>query len=686
MAALPIPDTAALDQLCINTIRTLSIDAVQAANSGHPGAPMGLAPVGYELWQRHLNYDPAAPTWPGRDRFVLSNGHASMLLYSLLHLAGVVEESGKKNVTLDQIKRFRQLDSVTPGHPESHYTAGIETTTGPLGQGCGNSVGMAIAAKWTAATFSKPGFENLFDQRVYAICGDGCLMEGISSEAASLAGHLKLSNLCWIYDDNEITIDGRTSLAFTEDVGARFAAYHWNVLRVADGNDTAALSQALDAFKETTDKPTIIIVKGIIGFGSPNKANTADAHGAPLGDAEIKLTKKAYGWPEDAKFLVPDGVYEHFRQGIGARGADAHKTWAKNYDEYKAEYPELALQLDTMLAGELPAGWEADVPVFPADAKGLASRESSGKVLNALAKVIPWLVGGSADLAKSNNSRLLFEGAGDFQAKSYSGRNVHFGVREHAMGAIINGMSLSKLRSYAAGFLIFSDYARTPIRLAALMEIPLFYIYTHDSIGVGEDGPTHQPIEQLANLRAVPGLIVIRPGDANEVAEAYKIALTQKKHPVVLALSRQSLPTLDRTKFAPASGTAKGGYVLADAAAGVPEVILIATGSEVMLAIDAYEKIKADGVRVRLVSLPSWDLFEKQTAEYRESVLPKAVTARVCIEMASTFGWERYAGNTGAILGLTTFGASAPLKDLMKHFGFTVDTIVEAAKKQIKGQ
>ncbi len=672
-----------IDQLCINTIRTLSIDAVQQANSGHPGAPMGLAPVAYTIWQRFLRYDPQSPTWIGRDRFVLSNGHASMLLYSVLHLAGVVESDGKKNVTLDEIKHFRQLHSVTPGHPESFITSGVETTTGPLGQGCANSVGMAMASKWLTANYGKAGFEDLFRFNVYTICGDGCMMEGISSEAASLAAHLKLNNLCWLYDDNTVTIDGHTDLAFTENVAARFLAYGWNVLHVSDANDTAQLSAALENFQKTTDRPTFVVVKCRIGYGSPNKENSPDAHGSPLGDAEIKLTKKFYGWPEDAKFLVPDGVYDHFKTHVGKRGAELHAAWSSRFTQYKAMFPELATQLEAMDKRDLPAGWEASIPVFPPDAKGLATRESSGKVLNAIAKAIPWMIGGSADLAKSNNSRLLFEGAGDFQAKSYAGRNLHFGVREHAMGGITNGLSLSKLRPFAAGFLIFSDYGRTPIRLAALSEIPLIYIFTHDSIGVGEDGPTHQPIEQIASLRAVPNLVVLRPGDANEVAEAYRYAVQEKHHPVVLALSRQALPTLDRTKFAPASGTAKGGYVLADAVAGTPDVILIATGSELPICVDAFEKLKADGVKVRLVSLPSCELFEKQSMEYRDTVLPPAITARVCVEMASTFGWERYAGTTGVIIGMHTFGASAPLKDLQKYFGFTTDAVVKAATGQL---
>ena len=679
----PAAEASALDELCINTIRTLSIDAVQAANSGHPGAPMGLAPVGYALWNRVLNYDPADARWPNRDRFVLSNGHASMLLYSLLYLAGVREADGRDNVTLDQIKRFRQVDSMTPGHPESHYAAGIETTTGPLGQGCANSVGMAIASKWKAAHYGKPGYAELFEYNTYAICGDGCMMEGITSEAASLAAHLKLDNLCWIYDDNSVTIDGHTDIAFTEDVPARFRAYGWNVLHVTDANDLAQLSAAFATFRATTGKPTLVNVKSVIGFGSPNRANSSDAHGEPLGDAEVKLTKKAYGWPEDAKFLVPEGVLEHFAAGVGRRGAAAHAAWTAKFADYAGEFPELAAELTAMEEQNLPKGWEASLPHFPADAKGLASRESSGKVLNAVGKAVPWLVGGSADLAKSNKSKLTFDGAGEFQAKTPAGRNVNFGVREHAMGAVVNGMALSKLRAYAAGFLIFSDYARTPIRLAALEEIAPFYIFTHDSIGVGEDGPTHQPIEQLANLRAVPRLIVLRPADANEVVEAYRVALTSKKHPVILALSRQALPTMDRTKYAPALGVLKGGYVLADAVPGTPEVILIGTGSEVPLCVEAFEKLKAEGIKARVVSLPSWELFEQQPREYRDSVLPPQVTARVCVEMASAFGWERYAGNTGAIIAMRSFGASAPLKDLLKKFGFTIEAVLTAAREQL---
>lgn len=668
------------EQLAINTIRTLAMDAVQKANSGHPGAPMGLAAAAFTLFNRFLNYDPAHPTWPNRDRFVLSNGHASMLLYSTLYLSGVVAAEGKKAVTLDEIKRFRQLHSATPGHPEYHLTSGVETTTGPLGQGIGNAVGMAIAQKWIAANYARPGFEQLFQHRIYAICGDGCLMEGVASEACSLAGHLKLDNLCLIYDDNQITIDGRTSLAFTENVALRFQAYGWNVLHVSDANDVAQLSTALMQARATSGQPTIIIAKGIIGYGAPHKQNTEHAHGEPLGEAEIQGAKKAYGWPTDQSFLVPEGVLDTFRQGIGARGAAAYAAWVELRAKYQAQYPELAAQLDLMQSRDLPTGWENALPTFPADAKGQASRDSSGKVLNAVAQVVPWLVGGSADLAKSNKSRLTFEGAGDFQAGSYQGRNIHFGVREHAMGAIINGMALSGLRSYAAGFLIFSDYGRAAIRLGSILELPVLYIFTHDSIGVGEDGPTHQPIEQLASLRAMPGVIVLRPGDANEVSEAYRVALTLKHHPVILALSRQAMPTLDRTKYAPASGTAQGGYILADAPGGNPQVILIGTGTELDLCVQAYEQLTSEGIRARVVSLPSWELFEQQPQAYRDQVLPPSVTARVCVEMGSTFGWERYAGPRGKILGMTSFGASAPLKDLLKHFGFTVENVVKAAK------
>jgi len=677
------PAYSDIDQLGVNAIRTLSMDAVQKANSGHPGAPMGMAPIAYALWQKHLNYDPAAPLWPNRDRFVLSNGHASALLYSMLHLSGVVSDGVRKAVTMDEMKKFRQLDGVTPGHPEHHLTSGVETTTGPLGQGIGNAVGMAIAQKWIAANYSKPGFESLFDHKVYVFCGDGCLMEGVASEACSLAGHLQLDNLVLMYDDNSITIDGRTSLAFTENVPERFAAYGWNTLTVNDANDMAAISASIEKANGTKGKPTIVSVKSIIGYGAPHKQNTEHAHGEPLGDDEIIAAKKFYGWPTDAKFFVPDSVYAAFKAGMGARGAAARAAWEAKFAEYKKANAEAATQVEHIFNGTLPEGWEKSLPVFPTDAKGMASRDSSGKVLNAVAKAVPWMVGGSADLAKSNKSRLTFDGAGDFQAATPAGRNVNFGVREHGMGAIINGMALSGLRSYAAGFLIFSDYGRAAIRLGSIIEIPVLYLFTHDSIGVGEDGPTHQPVEQIASLRAIPGVIDLRPADANEVTEAYRVALKETQHPVVMALTRQALPTFDRSKFGAASGVEKGGYILMEAEGGTPQILLIGTGSEVPLCMDAAEKLKAEGVKVRVVSLPSWAIFERQTQAYRDSVIPPSITKRVCVEMGTTFGWERYSGNTGAIIGMHGFGASAPLKDLLVHFGFTVEAVVAAAKKQL---
>lgn len=675
-----------LDTLSINTIRTLAIDAVQQANSGHPGAPMGLAPVMYSLWQEFLRYDPEDPKWWNRDRFVLSNGHASMLLYATLYLTGVreVAENGEVlkelAVPLEEIKRFRQLGSRTPGHPESHVTTGVETTTGPLGQGVGNSVGMAIGSKWLAATFNRPGFE-LFNYDIYAMCSDGDLMEGIGGEAASLAGHLKLSNLCWIYDHNSVTLDGPADASFSEDVATRFVGYEWNVTRVVDANDLEMLARAFETFKETTDRPTLIIVDSHIGYGSPHKHDTSAAHGEPLGEEEVRLAKKFYGWPEDAKFLVPEGVREHFREGIGRRGRDLRTKWSKMFSEYTEQYPELAKQLDLMQRRQLPEGWDKNLPTFPPDAKGVATRESSGKVLNVIAQNIPWLIGGSADLATSNKTTLKFEGAGDFQAGHYSGRNLHFGVREHAMAASVNGLVSSNIRAFGATFFNFSDYMRASIRLAALMEGPSIFIFTHDSIGVGEDGPTHQPIEQLASLRAMPNLIVLRPGDANEVVESWKIIAQLQHQPVALVLTRQPLPTLDRTRYAPASGTGKGGYVLADAPGGKPDVILLATGSEVSLCVDAFEKLKSEGINARVVSIPSWEIFDRQDAKYRESVLPSSVTARVSVEMASTFGWEHYVGLKGRKIGMHRFGASAPLKDLLKFFSFTVDAVVAEAHK-----
>jgi transketolase len=676
-----------LDTLCINTIRTLAIDAVQQANSGHPGAPMGLAPVAYSLWQDFLRYDPLDPTWFNRDRFVLSAGHASMLLYATLHLAGVRDVENDKvtkdlAVSLDEIKRFRQFGSKTPGHPESHITTGVETTTGPLGQGCGNSVGMAIASRWLAANFNKPGFE-IFNFNVYTICGDGDIMEGVTAEAASLAGHLKLSNLCWIYDHNHVTLDGPASVSFSEDVMTRFVGYGWNVTRVADANDLDMLSRAYNTFLKTSDRPTLIVVDSHIGYGSPHKQDSYEAHGEPLGADEVKLVKKFYGWPEDAKFLVPEGVYEHFREGIGKRGRDLHSQWSKLYADYSKQYPELAARLEKMQHRDLPDGWDKNLPTFPADAKGVASRDSSGKVLNVLAQNIPWLIGGSADLAKSNKVDLKFEGAGDFQAGSYGGRNLHFGVREHAMGAAVSGLVLSKLRAFGATFFNFTDYMRPSMRLAALMEIPAIYVMTHDSIGLGEDGPTHQPIEQLASLRAMPNMLVLRPADANEVVEVWKITMKQTHRPATLVLTRQPIPTFDRTKYAPASSTAKGAYVLADAPGGKPDLLLLATGSEVSLCVEAYEKLKSEGINARVVSMPSWEIFEEQDAAYKESVLPAAVTARLSVEMASTFGWERYVGLKGRMIGMHRFGESAPIKDLLKAFGFTVDNVIAEAKKAI---
>ena len=675
-----------LDQLCINTIRTLSIDAVQQANSGHPGAPMGLAPVVYALWRAFLRYDPDAPNWPNRDRFVLSNGHASMLLYSTLFLAGVKELDANGNptanlaVSLDEIKRFRQLDSKTPGHPESHITTGVETTTGPLGQGAGNSVGMAMASKWLAARYNRPGFD-IFDFNIYTVCGDGDLMEGVACEAASLAGHLRLGNLCWIYDHNHVTLDGPASWSFSEDVMTRFVGYGWNVTRVADANDLHWLARAYDSFLKTKDKPTLVVVDSHIGYGSPHKQDSYEAHGEPLGEAEVKLVKRNYGWPEDAKFLVPDGAVNHFREGVAKRGADLRAQWNKLFAGYSKQFPDLAEQLNLMQRRALPADWDKDLPNFPADAKGVASRESSGKTLNALAKNIPWLIGGSADLAKSNKTNLEFSGAGEFLPGEYAGRNIHYGVREHAMGAAMSGMALSKLRPFGGTFFNFSDYNKPAIRLAALMELPVIYVFTHDSIGLGEDGPTHQPIEQLAGLRAMPNMVVLRPGDANEVVEAYKVALQHSHGPVAMVLSRQAMPTLDRSKFAPASGVAKGAYALSDAPGGKPDAILIGTGTELSLCVAAQEKLAADGIKARVVSMPSWELFDRQDAAYKESVLPAAVTARVSVEMASTFGWDRHVGLRGKSIGMHTFGASAPLKDVLKKFGFTVENVVSTVKQ-----
>ncbi|WP_225409137.1 transketolase [Stigmatella hybrida] len=677
--------TDSQDLKCINTLRTLAMDAVEKAHSGHPGAPMALAPVAYQLWQQELRYDPANPQWPNRDRFVLSNGHASMLLYGLLHLAGVrrvnkqMQVENVPAVSLEDLQNFRQLDSNTPGHPEYRWTTGVETTTGPLGQGVANSVGMAMASRWLAGYFNRPDY-TLFDYDVWAICGDGDLMEGVASEAASLAGHLQLPNLCWVYDSNHISIDGSTELAFTEDVGKRFEAYGWRVLRVEDANDLEALSKAYRTFKEQRGKPTLIIVRSRIGFGSPKKEGTASAHGEPLGAEEIKGTKRAYGWPEDAQFLVPEGVRERFQERMGARGQQTRAAWEQLFTGYKKAHPELARQLENMQRSELPEGWDKELPTFPADAKGMATRESGGKVLNALAKNYPWLVGGSADLNPSTKTYLSF--SGPMKPGDQTGRNVHYGVREHAMGSIVNGLTLCNLRGYGATFLIFSDYERPAIRLSSIMEIPAIHIFTHDSIGLGEDGPTHQPVEQLQSLRAIPGLIVLRPADANEVTEAWRVIAQQKHHPVALVLSRQPVPTLDRTKYAPASGVAKGAYVLAGGE-GTPEVILIGTGTEVSLCLQAAEQLQSEGVKARVVSMPSWELFEQQDEAYKDSVLPPSVRARVSVEQAAAFGWERWVGLTGKAIGMRTFGASAPIKSLLQKFGFTVENVVKAAKETI---
>jgi transketolase len=679
-----------MEQLAINTIRTLSMDAVQKANSGHPGSPMGMAPNAYVLWQRVLNYDPAHPVWPNRDRFVLSAGHASMLIYSLLHLTGVksvfeeMEVQDKPAVSMEDIQRFRQLNSKTPGHPEYRYTSGVETTTGPLGQGVANSVGMAIAGKWLASRYNKPGYE-LFNFNVYSFAGDGCMQEGISSEAASMAGHLKLSNLCWMYDANRITIEGHTDLSMSENVADRFKAYGWHVISVDDGNELTTLEAAYQSFLSNQESPTLIVVRSHIGYGAPNKQDTHGAHGEPLGDKEIELTKQFYGWPADKKFYVPDGVYDHFQKGIGARGAKQHGEWVALFDKYKKEYPELATELEQIQTWKLPEGWDKDLPNYPADPKGKASRDSGGEALNAIAAKVPWLIGGSADLAPS--TKTLIKGSPGFQAGSYGGRNMHFGIREHAMAAVVNGMAVTRVRPYGATFLVFSDYCRNSLRLSALMEVPSIFVFTHDSLGVGEDGPTHQPIEHIASLRAIPGLLVIRPGDANETVEAWKHAMQQTKEPSALLFSRQAMPTLDRTKYAPASGLHKGAYVLADGKSGKPDVILIATGTELSLAVEAYEKLTAEGVAARVVSMPSTSIFEqhcRKHPEYREEVLPYSVKARVSIEMGSAFGWERYVGLDGTVIGMHSFGASAPLKDVMAHFGFSSQAVYDAAKKLLK--
>ncbi len=686
MQAAPASSPAQIDQLCINTIRTLSIDAVQQAKSGHPGTPMALAPLVYTIWNRVMRFDPQDPIWPNRDRFVLSNGHASMLLWSVLHLTKTqavdaeYETLGQPAVTLDDIRHFRQLGSKAPGHPEYHLVSGVEATTGPLGQGIANSVGMAIARKWLAARYNRPGFE-IFNYNIYTVCGDGCLMEGVGSEAASLAAHLGLDNLCWIYDNNHITIEGNTRITFTEDVAARFLGYGWNVLRVGDANDTDRIEQALEIFRDTTGRPTIIVLDSHIGYGSPHKQDTAEAHGEPLGEEEVRLTKRNYGWPEDAKFLVPDGVYDRFAAGIGERGANARRTWIELFKQYRKEHPDLAAEIDQIERRELPAGWDRNLPVFPADAKGIAGRDASGEVLNVIAQNIPWFLGGSADLGPSNRTLLTYSGAGDFQANTPTGKNLHFGIRENAMAAIVNGLSLSKLRAYGATFFIFSDNARPSMRLSSIMELPAIFIFTHDAMGDGEDGPTHQPVEHLALMRATPGLVTLRPADANEVVEAYRYILQLRHEPAVLVLSRQPLPTLDRNKYAAASNVARGAYVLADAPGGNPDIILIASGSEVSLAVDAHETLTGEGIRSRVVSMPSWDIFDHQSQEYRDQVLPPTVKLRIAIEEASTLGWERYVGDSGRIIGMKTFGASAPLKELQKKFGFEPDQLAATARE-----
>jgi transketolase len=677
-----------LDQTCIDTIRTLCIDAIQAANSGHPGTPIGMAPVTYTLWQRFLRFDPSDPIWPNRDRFVLSAGHASALLWSLLYLTGVravdpeYEILGEPAVTLDDLKRFRQLGSKCPGHPEYRWTSGVETTTGPLGQGVATSVGMAVASQWLGARYNRDGF-TLFDFDVYAQAGDGCMMEGVASEAASFAAHQGLSNLCWIYDSNRVTIEGHTDLTFTEDVPARFAAYGWNVTTVADANDLEEAERAFHTFQAEQERPTLVVVHSHIGYGTPVE-DTSKAHGEPLGPEGVKETKRFFGWPEDAQFLVPDGVREHFAEGIGARGAEARTAWNALFEEYRAAEPELADEIERMQRRALPDDWDAQIPVFPADAKGLASRDSSAQVLNAVAERVPWLVGGAADLAPSTKTRLTFNGAGDFSPADRGGRNFHLGVREFASAAIANGLALSKLRPFWSGFLIFSDYARGAIRLSALMEIPVIHVFTHDSIGVGEDGPTHQPVEQLASLRAMPGLLVFRPADANEVAETWRYVMQLHHEPAVLVLSRQALPTVDRSTAAPASRVARGAYVLLDPEEGEPDVVLIATGSEVTLAVEARAELAGEGIRARVVSMPCSELFDRQPQEYRDSVLPPAITARVAIEQASALGWHRYVGDGGAIVAMNTFGASAPLKELVVKFGFTPDAVSETARAVLR--
>ncbi len=660
-----------LERLCINTLRTLAMDAVQKANSGHPGTPMALAPVAFVLWDRHLRHNPVNPRWPNRDRFILSNGHASMLLYSLLYLTGY-------GLTLEELKNFRQWGSRTPGHPEYGLTPGVETTTGPLGQGVANSVGMAIAERWLAAHFNRDG-QKLIDYRVYAFCGDGDLMEGISQEAASVAGHLGLSNLIWIYDNNRITIEGHTALAFSDDVATRFLSYHWNVLRVGDANDLELLDVAIRTAQKEQERPSLIIVDSHIAWGAPNKHDTSAAHGEPLGEEEIRLTKAAYGWPPDEHFLVPPEVLGYMHKAT-ERGDQWEREWTNVLAQLRNNDAGLAAEWDLMQRGELPLGWDTDIPKFPTDPKGKATRDTGASVENAIAKQVPWLVGGSADLAPS--TKTLIAGAGDFESDDYRGRNFHFGIREHAMGAILNGMALSKLRVFGSTFLIFSDYMRAAIRLSALMDLPVIYVFTHDSIGLGEDGPTHQPIEQLMSLRLIPRLVVIRPADANEAAEAWRVAMQAKEQPVALVLTRQAVPTFDRAKYASSEGLRRGAYVLADSS-GEPQVILMGSGSEVQLCVKAHEQLAAEGIRSRVVSMPSWELFQQQPSEYQDSVLPPQVHARVAVEAGTGLGWREYVGSDGRVIARYDFGASAPIKDLLTHFGFTPERVASEARSLV---
>lgn len=687
-----MPRERDLDQVAINTIRTLAIDAIEKANSGHPGTPMGAAPTAYTLWQRFLRYDPQQPDWLNRDRFVLSSGHASMLLYALIHLSGIkainpsYEKVGRAAVLLDDIKTFRQAGSRCPGHPEYGWTSGVETTTGPLGQGVATSVGMAIASRFLAETYNRPGFE-IFDFNIYALCGDGDMMEGISSEAASIAGHLRLSNLCWIYDSNRVTIEGHTDIAFTEDVAARFLGYGWQVTRVTDPNDIELVERALREFNATNDRPTLIIVHSHIGYGAPHKQDSPVAHGEPLGPEEVRLTKEFFGFSPDETFVVPPGVTEHFAANLGGRGARLRKEWEQLFTRYRSQYPDLADQIGRIGARELPEGWEKALPTFPPSATGMSTRDVSGKLLNALAEKIPWLIGGAADLSPSTKTRLTFEFAGDFEPEgrlgNYRGRNLHFGIREHAMCAVVNGMTLTGLRAYGSGFLIFTDYARGSIRLSSLMDLPVLHVWTHDSISVGEDGPTHQPIEQLVSLRAIPGMLVIRPSDANEMVEAYRLALSLKNRPVAMICTRQPLPIVDRTRYGKASGLTKGGYVLADPADGKPDVVLIGCGSEIALCMQASERLTAENIKTRVVSMPAWNLFDEQDESYQDSVLPPSLRARVTVEEASPIGWGRYAGYYGVVLGMRTFGMSAPMKIVAEHFGFTPEHVVAAAKETL---